>query len=42
MFEVPSREQERKEGESLALLKIWHLILGRLLGLIDLEKYTAL
>ena len=36
-FEFPSQKQERKGG-SLALLQIWHLILGYLLGLIDLGK----
>ena len=33
------RKQKEREGESLVLLQIRDLILGYLLGLIDLDKY---
>ena len=38
----PLKSKKGREGESLALLQIWNSILGYLLGLIDLDKYTAL
>ena len=38
----PLKSKKGREGESLALLQIWHSILGYLLGLIDLDNYTAL
>ena len=41
-FEFVPQKDKGREGESLALLQIWNLILGYLLGLIDLDKYTAL
>ena len=39
---LPLKSKKGREGESLSLLQISHLILGYLLGLIDLDKYTAL
>ena len=38
----PLISKKGRKGKSLALLQIWHLILGCLLGLIDLDKYTPL
>ena len=35
----PLKSKKEREGESLALLQIWHLILSYVLGLIDLDKY---
>ena len=34
----PLKRKKEREGESLALLRIWYPILGYLLGLIDLDR----
>ena len=40
-FEFVPQKDKGREGESLALLQIWNLILGYLLGLIDVDKQIA-
>ena len=37
----PLKSKKGREGESLALLQIWDSILGNLLGLMDLDRYTS-
>ena len=38
---LPPKNKKEREDESLDLLQVFYFILGYLLGLIELDKYTA-